>query len=227
MFNRNSEDKKQSFEIKKLKIQNGYKTINWTQLIIVVIVSVVLTAGTFAILATWFSNTLMLAIATGMEGISKPFAQVVEANPEIIFALNDDLPKEALYLTLVKQMSAEANINFNGYFTTITERSLEKVDLTCIDKYSYIHLGKQKNNPTGYISPTTIEQLNDNGCSKINVNERDYPSFYKPNNTNPEENLIYYKCPLRNCEQREVQRIVMDEFIPQRIGITKVSVEGK
>ncbi len=211
MFNKTNEEKKHIFEIKKLKIEKGYKTINWTQLIIVVIIFIVLTAGTFAILATWFSNTLMMAIVEGVEGFSKPFAQVFEANPEIMFALNEDLPVEALYLTLAKQMSAEANVDFNGYFTTRTERSLEKVNLSCINKYQ-IEPHSYENNPLRKFEFEV--RVNNAGCQIIWTNK-----------TGGIIDAII-KCPLKNCEQKEIQRIVMDEFIPKNINIERVKIEG-
>ena len=121
MNKENNEDKKNAFELKKLKIEKGYKTINWTQLIIVVLISIVLTVGTFTILITGFINTFMMTLASATSGIGESFSSAIETNPEIMFALNDDLPEEALYLTLAKQMSANADVDFYGYFTTRTE----------------------------------------------------------------------------------------------------------
>ena len=55
-----------------------------------------------------------------------------------------------------------------------------------------------------------VEELSDMGCSEYHK--------YK--------NVTYFKCPLKNCELKEIQEVISDNFIPQRIGITKVSIEG-
>lgn len=198
-------------KLKRLKVEKGYKTINWTHIISIVLICIVLTAG----ISIWIINNVAVSLSNAASDVGQSVVTAFEKNPELMFAFNNDLPQEALYFAILKYMSAEASVDFYGYFTTKTIRSLEKVNLSCMDKYQYrtsLQPDFYTKNTENYIRQIKwFEQLKDIGCSQYHI----------------VGNLTYFKCPLRNCEHKEVTRIINDEFIPQRIGVKKVSIEGK
>ena len=208
------ESKKKRHELKKLKIQHNYKQLNWTLIITVALVAVIVSALTFAALATWFANAFTIAVG---QVVSRGTVALGE-NPELMFGFDNDLPEEALYLMLAKQISAEigadASLNFQSYFTTDVRRTLEKVDLECVDKYHYLKAfkpGKAKVGTSEYsMRVGRVELLKDEGCTQYHA----------------AADTLYLKCPQRNCELREKQVEVSGEFIPTKLGVTRLSVTG-
>ena len=200
-----------AFELKKLKITKRFHTRNWTQIII----SLVVMVGLFSCFTLGALAIFMGLVGQGVGDIGESFATAFATSPELMFAMSEDIPIELGYFMIARQMSLESDMKFQGYFTTKTERSLENVNLSCIEKYNYL----TEYNPDHFELNTgrhieqiiLFEELKDKECIKFNIMA----------------NLTYFKCPKRNCEQQEINRIVLDQFIPKSVEINKINVGGK
>ncbi len=209
---------KEKLELKKLKVEKGYKVVNWTPIILTILIGVMLFFGLFFVLTTWLVNAAVTEITQAAGVVGESMTSAIANNPEIAFALNKDLSDNVMYLALASQMRGEGDVqgSFNGYFTTREERSLEKIDLRCIDKYNYVMfknpgLVRNKSRSSEYPALTKYrEELEDDGCYIYGTGD----------------DLFYYKCPLRNCNQRVVKRIVPDKFIPDKVNINRIQVSA-
>ncbi len=211
ILGKSNEQKKNVFELKKLKIEKNYKLLDFTQIIIVVLLF--FSAGIIAVV--WLTNSFMIELSNGTSEIANSFSSTFEKNPELLISLNEQLPVEVFYLTILKQLSGNVDMDFKGHFTTIKKRSLEKVDLTCIDKYDYrllLTANAYQSNTQDYVDAINgLEEFKDMGC--VTHHEKN--------------NVTYFKCPLRNCKLKEIISEVPGRFIPQSIGVTKLSMTGE
>jgi hypothetical protein len=112
-----------------------------------------------------------------------------------------------LALSILKQMDMglDTEGSFTGEFTTKKVRTLEKKDLTCIDKFQYHKVAEYEQDLV------FVEKLKDQLCTR----------FASTNGTS------FYKCPTFNCERVEVAKEDPYSFIPKSIVIRKVSVNSK
>ncbi len=209
------EKKEKKHELKKLKIEHNYKTINWTQLISIILICLVITIGISSFGFVWLMKSVSNAFSNSVVGVAENIGVALTESPEIAFALSNDIPEEAVYLSLLKQMDTDIDIDFNGYFTTVNERSLEKVNLSCIDEYRYFWTHNE-------------ETFNCTACDSIS-----YKNLVLKNEERIDQGCVVFdekgdyflwKCPLRNCQQREVIRVLHDEFIPTKIAVHRVKV---
>ena len=132
---------------------------------------------------------------------------------------SDDM-SQLLSSLLLKQMtvsgdgSLKLGGSFDGRFTTKIDRTLEKVNLSCIDEYQY----RTSINPEGYIPNSEdyvnqvrwFEQLKDMGCSAYRV----------------AGNVSYFKCPKHNCPMKEVDAEKSGSFIPQRVILNNIGMDA-
>lgn len=221
MKKKNNQPKSKS----KDKQKDDNKGITWRHLVItgMICITVLLVAAIFGL--GWISDSIASDLGTTIESVSEiagtiadtsigSFGEIAESNPEVALALSGaDVDDEVLMLAALKglQMDADIDMDFNGYFTTRTERKLVKTDLNCLDEFEYRSLLSEN-----AFQPNTKEftemlegnmELTDHGCQKYHI----------------EGNVTYYKCPKHNCEMKEVVKEVSDEFIPVDISVSRIS----
>jgi hypothetical protein len=190
--------------LKKDKPNNGKVPMNWNQVIITVLVCLA---------------AVIVGFIVTMGSVTKELA----SSPEVPLALSGNVDENLLLLSILKNFDASADIDlgadvdmeFNGHWPEKYERQLEKVNLSCVDQYTYLsHQSPESYNAdsSGYVNALEFfESANDQGCMI-------YGSA---------GNVTLFKCPKRNCRMREISvETSAEDFIPTDISITKVSAEA-
>lgn len=217
------------------KIQHGvHPNPNRLLTVLLVILAVAFLGSlTYAVIVIAQVAHTFQSFGNNAEGVLSKTGDVISAHPELGMALLQEKP-EVIMATLAKQASADAAVDgsFTSHFTTRTDRSLEKQDLTCIDQYSYLTLSV---NATSYWE--SKERLNDLGCTDyhedpaVTYNATIYdPKTGEPtNHTWTDPAVEYYKCPVHNCAMVEKDRTMSDQMIPDRLDISTVhaSFDGR
>ena len=156
---------------------------------------------------------------------------IIQENPAVGMALLQQKP-EVIFATLAAQTSAGTKVEgkFTSHFTTTTSRSLEKVDLTCIDKFSYVDLDANASR-----NIVEKQRLLDDGCAvyasePAKTKEVLIPGAKEGEPTSVQHEQVapavdHYKCPMRNCELREKQEVLPDTIIPERLDVTSVQAK--
>lgn len=120
-------------------------------------------------------------------------------------------------VTALGGSAIDINGEYKEEFTTVNERGLEKINLSCIDEYNYSWY------PGDY---SMTESLKDAGCTKYGQ----YPwqttmvNYTYQNATYLIPDGAYWKCPLRNCATKEVLTKKKGTAIPQSLTIDKIGI---
>lgn len=107
--------------------------------------------------------------------------------------------------------AVDANINFKGHWITTPIKHLERVNLSCIDEFSYTTLKEPATKTPIYRQQE--QQYTDENC----INYADVQSPNEP------LTVHLYRCPLHNCAMKEV---IDSQFIPESIDVGHVTLSG-
>jgi len=197
--------------IQKEKVKHR-TDFNWNMFLMGLLCSLTVLLIFSSFFTAYIINSATTAGITAIGNLGSSVAAVAEVNPELFMGLRGESSKELLIMTIAKQISAEAGVsgNFTGRFTTRTLRETQKWDPNCIDEYTYGYFRNHGALPVDsaeYIRNLEFrENLSDKGCA-----------FYSYT-----YNYTYYKCPKNNCKRVLITREVLDEFIPEKVIISKV-----
>lgn len=166
--------------------------------------------------------TVVLSALVAFYGINQTAQAFIKNNPDLpdkMVLLNaaeklgvDDELVLTAFLSKYMQGSFDGNGqvdgSFKGRFTTVMVRSLEKVNLSCIDEYEFV---KGNNYPYAtegnFIGSLEFKsRLQNRGCTELGS----------------AGTILLWKCPLHNCQMREVTREFAGTFIPESIEVRKI-----
>ena len=209
----------------KLETTKQKTDFNWNTFFIVLaclsaisIISVAI-LGVFLVKHTESVVSNAVSEFTGViTGAGESIARTTESNPELLIDMLDQSSyslqdKEKLLMMMIaKQMSASTDISgsFTGKFTTKNVREMVKQDPACIDKFRYGTFrtsSSLESDLDQYMNTRQYEEkLKDEGCIF-------YHSY---------RNVSFYKCPKNNCEKKIVIKQTLDEFIPEKLVVSRV-----
>ncbi|MBI4029332.1 MAG: hypothetical protein HY376_03120 [Candidatus Blackburnbacteria bacterium] len=178
---------------------------------------------------------LILSAIAVFYGVNATVQTFIKNNPELLSVIglmdsstsgNQEMAQALLLAKYAKGSfdgTGQIDGSFKGRFTTVWQRSLEKVNLSCVDGYEY-QIATMPQGRVGVFAANALiseRRFNDKGCQDIG-------QFTKPGTFENgmtvvyNENYIVYRCPLNNCRMREVTREFAGDFIPESIDIRKV-----
>lgn len=175
---------------------------------------------------------LILSATAIVYGVSSTVGVAIKNNPELLSAAwmsNSASEQDIMTLLLAKYVkggfdgTGQIDGSFTGRFTTVNARSLEKVNLSCVDEYDY-QIVTTPQSPVGVFAANAVIGRNrflDKGCAELgrfsppDVFENGMIIAY--NNS-----YVVVRCPLNNCAMREVDAEKAGEFIPEKVDIRKI-----
>ena len=202
-------------EVKKIKARNK-TSFNWTMFLIFLVIILLLVPLTIYV-------TTLFVLGSSINSLGDSFAnspswvelgKQIGNNPELgMVVLTEDSRHqyELTGLTLLKQMfvsgALDTNVvgNFEARFTTKKERTLEKIDLNCVDEYNYLAVDTNIS-----LSVIRTQQMVDEGCTQFSADGI----------------VSYYKCPKRNCKMREVSYEHLNDIIPTKLALSNIKLSG-
>lgn len=179
------------------------------------------------IITTIISTTIISNHIIGLTSeLSEPIAGIITENPELGIAwlsseyfLSDDVALLGMGVSALKNSNGKLDLggNFRGSFLRKEVRELEKVDLACVDEYTYEDIYYKNSSDIKYMKKKTL--FDDRGCRKYGTTTtpQNYKTVY----------IILYKCPKRNCKLRETSymEVDKDKFSSLSFDLKKALIE--
>ena len=190
-------------------------------------------AGVVIGILTVLSVLVTVIVNTGIREAGEVTRDFLSKNPEAVFLYTidnlyggelDEQTLQALLLAKYIKGTAAGSIDgsFKGRFAVGRARSLEKVNLSCVDRYEYKKIFNFDTYEATAIDKSELyreeQQFKDEGCEKIYVENVV---------SHPRQDAALWKCPLHNCQMREVVTEFAGDLIPESIEIKRIQAEGK
>lgn len=226
--------------------QNRHPIVGWffkTGIALLICLTVIITVvlSVFLLGTASSINSVSDALAT----VPSELNSVLAKNPEVaaIYAASandnvyygrDDPVMYAVILSALKQMSANGKVDmtYNANFTTVVDRSLEKVNLSCVDEYDYYKIEtkvttvqqqpgivyRPSNNVSITLYSTTYiiksqtgekESKEDGMIIDQRMVDQGCVKFHME-----AQDGQYYKCPRRNCAMKEINTVRSGGMLP-------------
>ena len=175
------------------------------------------TYGTFAIAA----SDAIGPVATATGG-------VLEKNPELgalaiagLTHMDEDTTFKLTALTLLKQVSGEANVDgkFTMHFPTVIRSYTEKADPRCRDEFEY-HTTLQNN-------LILNQKMIDEGCNIFTTTTSTPPiqSNISLNMAPTSGTMNYWRCPKHNCQLKIVTYESMQDAVIDKLEVDSLDVD--
>lgn len=181
---------------------------------------------------TVLGSAFFISVSYGVKSLSNSMESAIKSNPELglyleqaygSYSINNDI----ITLSLLKQLDVDAQGEFYGEFETKKVRSIEKEDLSCVDKFNYKYitrvteankmtLSEEEAQSKESLWDVLIEhqQMKDNGCTEVITSGINL------------KKVMLYRCPQRNCKIIEVSYDEPISFVPKHIKVSSVKTIG-
>lgn len=172
---------------------------------------------------------LILSAIAVFYGVNATAQTFIKNNPELLSVIglmdssasgNQEMTQALLLAKYAKGSfdgTGQVDGSFKGRFTTTKVRSLEKVNLSCIDEYEYGQFTELDENRPSLTMESFKGKLSDMNCNIFLTH-----SIINKYDDDTKGQISFYKCPVHNCKMREVSTEAAGEFIPESIDVRKV-----